>query len=117
MYILSLSPLFPSPGLVIIARNYLEVYPYDKWSDSIVPDFAEGETFIPSVCEMREGQTSRPNLLTEADLVGLMDKNGIGESVVPFLQIQACSTAVAYLQALMLPSRNILPKSLRENTW
>ncbi|KAJ9127198.1 hypothetical protein QFC24_001436, partial [Naganishia onofrii] len=69
---------FSTAGLVIIARNYLEVYPYDKWSDSIVPDFAEGETFIPSVCEMREGQTSRPNLLTEADLVGLMDKNGIG---------------------------------------
>ncbi|KAJ9100565.1 hypothetical protein QFC21_003608 [Naganishia friedmannii] len=69
---------FSTAGLVIIARNYLEVYPYDKWSDSIVPDFAQGETFIPAVCEMREGQTSRPNLLTEADLVGLMDKNGIG---------------------------------------
>lgn len=64
---------------MILARNYLEVYPYDKWSDSVVPDFQEGERFIPTVCEMKEGQTSRPNLLTEADLVGLMDKNGIGE--------------------------------------
>lgn len=35
---------------------------------------------MPSVCEMLEGQTTRPNLLTEADLVSLMDKNGIGES-------------------------------------
>lgn len=34
---------------------------------------------MPDVCELKEGQTSRPNLLTEADLVGLMDKNGIGE--------------------------------------
>ncbi len=34
---------------------------------------------MPSVCEIKEGSTSSPNLLTEADLVGLMDKNGIGE--------------------------------------
>ena len=44
-----------------------------------MPEFAEGEEFIPSVCELKEGQTTRPNLLTEADLVGLMDKNGIGK--------------------------------------
>lgn len=35
---------------------------------------------MPTVCELKEGSTSKPNLLTEADLVGLMDKNGIGES-------------------------------------
>lgn len=34
---------------------------------------------MPSVCELKDGSTSKPNLLTEADLVGLMDKNGIGE--------------------------------------
>jgi len=60
-------------------RNYLEVYPYDKWSDSFLPDFQEGEQFIPSICELKDGKTTAPNLLTEADLVGLMDKNGIGE--------------------------------------
>ena len=60
-------------------RNYLDVYPYDKWSSKELPDFQEGEEFVPSVCELREGQTSKPSLLTEADLVGLMDKNGIGE--------------------------------------
>jgi DNA topoisomerase-3 len=65
-------------GLVITARNYLEVYPYDKWSDSVVPDFEEAETFMPSVCELKDGNTTAPTLLTEADLVGLMDKNGIG---------------------------------------
>jgi DNA topoisomerase-3 len=64
--------------LVILRRNYLEVYPYDKWASTAVPDFQEGEQFMPSVCELKEGETTRPNLLTEADLVGLMDKNGIG---------------------------------------
>lgn len=66
-------------GLVVLRRNYLEVYPYDKWNANALPDFQEGEQFMPDVCELKEGQTSRPNLLTEADLVGLMDKNGIGE--------------------------------------
>ena len=65
-------------GLVVLERNYLEVFPYDKWSDKELPEFEEGEEFMPSVCELKEGQTSRPNLLTEADLVTLMDKNGIG---------------------------------------
>jgi DNA topoisomerase-3 len=61
-----------------LERNYLEVYPYDKWSTHELPNFQEGEEFMPSVCELREGATSKPALLTEADLVNLMDKNGIG---------------------------------------
>lgn len=52
---------------------------YDKWSGHTLPDFELGEKFMPSVCELNEGTTTRPNLLTEADLVGLMDKNGIGK--------------------------------------
>ena len=64
---------------MVLQRNYLEVYPYDKWASSAVPDFQRDEQFMPSVLEVRDGKTSRPNLLTEADLVGLMDKNGIGK--------------------------------------
>lgn len=56
----------------------MEVYPYDKWAGTKLPDFQRGETFIPDSCELREGSTTKPKLLTEADLVGLMDKNGIG---------------------------------------
>jgi DNA topoisomerase-3 len=66
--------------LVVLEKNYLLVYPYDKWTGHVVPEFEEGENFQPSVCELREGQTTKPNLLTEADLVTLMDKNGIGSS-------------------------------------
>lgn len=59
-------------------RNYLEVFPYEKWEGMHLPQFQVNETFIPSVCEMKEGKTSAPSLLTEADLVSIMDKNGIG---------------------------------------
>lgn len=33
---------------------------------------------MPSACEMHEGSTSKPSLLTEADLIATMDSNGIG---------------------------------------
>ncbi|KZT57049.1 prokaryotic type I DNA topoisomerase [Calocera cornea HHB12733] len=79
---------FYATGLVIKQRNYLEVFPYDKWTGKHLPDFVPGERFMPNVCEMREGQTSRPNLLTEADLVGLMDKNGIGTDATIAQHIQ-----------------------------
>ena len=68
-----------TPGIVNLRRKSLEVSPYDKWSDSALPEFQVDERFMPSVCELKDGSTSRPNLLTEADRVGLMDKNRIGE--------------------------------------
>lgn len=56
----------------------MEVYIYDKWSDKELPDFHLGDTFRPTKIEMNEGKTSPPNLLTEADLIALMEKHGIG---------------------------------------
>ena len=74
-------------GLIVLTKNYLEVYTYDKWTGRHLPHFEEGEEFMPSICELREGQTTKPNLLTEADLVTLMDKNGIGKCLVRGTQI------------------------------
>jgi len=67
--------------LTVLERNYLDVYIYDKWNGKVIPDFEEGEEFTPTVCELKEGETSCPSYLTEADLVTLMDKNGIGTSL------------------------------------
>lgn len=62
----------------ILERNYLEVYIYDKWADKELPAFDEGQTFRPTRIEKTESSTSPPNLLTEADLISLMEKHGIG---------------------------------------
>ncbi|GAA5894632.1 hypothetical protein JCM5296_002915 [Sporobolomyces johnsonii] len=69
---------FGAKGLVIRERNYLDVYTYDKWTGNHLPDFQPGEQFEPDELELKEGMTTQPNLLTEADLVSVMDKNGIG---------------------------------------
>ncbi|XP_031790201.1 DNA topoisomerase 3-alpha [Piliocolobus tephrosceles] len=70
---------FVAHGLMILARNYLDVYPYDHWSDKILPVYERGSRFQPSTVEMVDGETSPPKLLTEADLIALMEKHGIGQ--------------------------------------
>lgn len=69
---------FVAHGLIILARNYLDVYPYDHWSDKLLPVYEQGSRFQPSTVEMVDGETSPPQLLTEADLIALMEKHGIG---------------------------------------
>ncbi|KIW01216.1 hypothetical protein, variant 1 [Verruconis gallopava] len=70
---------FHANGLMVIQRNYLDVYPYDKWESSKqLPVFTDGETFVPTEAKMTEGKTRPPNYLTEPELIALMDANGIG---------------------------------------
>lgn len=59
-------------------KNYLEVYVYDKWSDKEIIDYERIKEFEPSSIDLVDGQTQAPPLLTEADLIALMDKHGIG---------------------------------------
>lgn len=69
---------FTANGLIVLERNYLEVYPYDKWTSKEIYDYQVGSKFDPTELGLHEGKTSAPNLLTEADLVALMEKHGIG---------------------------------------
>lgn len=39
---------FIAQGLMILARNYLEVYPYDKWSDKVMPWSNISSTSLPT---------------------------------------------------------------------
>ncbi|KAJ1942682.1 DNA topoisomerase 3-alpha [Kickxella alabastrina] len=70
--------LFSTSGLMITARNYLDIYPYERWSESTVPLYRAGELFGPSILEQRSGMTTAPKLLRYSDLIEAMDKNGIG---------------------------------------
>lgn len=73
------SELFTATGLLVLERNYLDIYPYDKWmSSQQLPKFELGETFTPTEARVVEGKTSPPGYLTEPELIALMDANGIG---------------------------------------
>ncbi|XP_041978680.1 DNA topoisomerase 3-alpha [Aricia agestis] len=69
---------FSASGLMITERNYLDVYPYDRWSAKEIHVYETGQSFEPTSIDLVDGSTSPPNLLTEADLIALMEKHGIG---------------------------------------
>ena len=71
------SEIFIAKGLIIEEQNWLEVFPFEKWSDTVLPQIAKGEEFVPNL-SMTDGETKPPQLLTEADLISKMDQNGIG---------------------------------------
>ncbi len=71
--------IFGAHGLIVLERNYLDVYPYDKWESSRqLPQLTMGETFVPKEAKMREGKTGPPGYMTEPELLALMEANGIG---------------------------------------
>lgn len=69
---------FTASGLCILERNYLEVYPYDRWNSREIHPYQVGHTFEPTELSLHQGSTTAPNMLTEADLIALMEKHGIG---------------------------------------
>ncbi|KAJ3645178.1 hypothetical protein Zmor_022858 [Zophobas morio] len=69
---------FIAKGLLILEKNYLDVYIYEKWNAKEINHYEQGDTFTPTVLELHESVTCAPKLLTEADLIALMEKHGIG---------------------------------------
>ncbi|KAJ9463502.1 DNA topoisomerase 3-beta [Diplonema papillatum] len=59
--------------------SFADVLFYAKVDDEILPDgFYQGEQLDVKTLELYEGETSPPGYLTEADLIGKMEKSGIG---------------------------------------
>jgi DNA topoisomerase-3 len=70
---------FSANGLTVLERNYLDVYPYERWESSAqLPAFRQGELVEPKRVDMTTDHTTRPSFLSEPELIGLMDANGIG---------------------------------------
>lgn len=81
--------LFTTRGVIVLERNYLDVFVYENWNNTMeLPKFTVGEQFEPTEAMMTEGKTSPPNYLTEADLIALMDANGIGTDATMAEHIQ-----------------------------
>ena len=59
-------------------RNYLDIYPWDKWANNTIPTFNVGQDVEPASLELVQSSTTAAGLLTEADLIAMMDREGIG---------------------------------------
>lgn len=71
--------LFSASGLTVLERNFLDIYPYIKWESSAELPAVEVGQELPIVESLlAEGKTTPPKLLTEPELLTLMDLNGIG---------------------------------------
>jgi DNA topoisomerase-3 len=73
-------------------RHYLEVYIYEKWFDKEILDYESIPEFQPTSIDLVQGETKPPNLLTEADLIALMDKHGIGTDATHAEHIETVKT-------------------------
>ena len=69
---------FIAEGLKIIEENYLEIYFYEKISEKKIPKLSAGEEVKVLKIELKEGETSPPPYLSEAELIKLMEAKGIG---------------------------------------
>ncbi|XP_027335440.1 DNA topoisomerase 3-alpha isoform X2 [Abrus precatorius] len=70
--------LFSVCGRVILEKNYLDVYHFESWGGSMIPTYTVGQQFVPTTLTLDSGVTRPPPLLSEADLLSCMDKEGIG---------------------------------------
>lgn len=84
--------MFRASGLIILERNFLDVYPYEKWAGKEVGEYKRDQKFTPDELMMQEGKTTAPPLLTEADLIGLMERHGIGTDATHADHIETIKT-------------------------
>jgi len=69
---------FDSSGTVLKDAGWLEAYPFENKKDKLLPYVEEGQTVGVKKLSNTKSRTSPPKKLTEAELLTLMDKNGIG---------------------------------------
>lgn len=69
---------FSAEGSSVTKQGYLQVFSYFRPRDKPLPELMVGEKLQIIDVTIREDETKPPPRLTEADLLRLMEKNGIG---------------------------------------
>ena len=70
--------LFDSSGSVMKNEGWMAVYPFETKNDKFLPDVQPNEEVKVKKLENIASKTTPPKHLTEAELLTLMDKHGIG---------------------------------------
>ncbi|CAI5500630.1 unnamed protein product, partial [Closterium sp. Naga37s-1] len=69
---------FSASGRKLLSAGFTAVMPWLAVGDEGLPAFVQGESVALSAVELYEGRTSPPDYLTESELIGLMERHGIG---------------------------------------
>jgi DNA topoisomerase IA len=69
---------FFADGRMVVKPGYMLYYPYFKPADQPVPQMRPGQVLTVVEVRLVEGETKPPPRLDEAELLRLMEKNGIG---------------------------------------
>ena len=73
------SERFKCTGLMVLEKNWLEVFPWAKWGGSeTLPNLERGQRFMPQQVQLHQGRTEPPSRMRETDLLAKMDAYGIG---------------------------------------
>ncbi|AGB49971.1 topoisomerase IA [Methanomethylovorans hollandica DSM 15978] len=70
--------LFDSSGSIMKNEGWMVVYPFETKNDKLLPDIKEQDEVKVKKLENIASKTTPPKHLTEAELLTLMDKHGIG---------------------------------------
>ncbi|WP_407356713.1 DNA topoisomerase [Methanolobus sp. WCC5] len=70
--------IFDVTGSILKDAGWLDVYPFETTNDKLLPDIGEKEEVAVKELKNIRSETTPPKRLTEAELLTLMDKNGIG---------------------------------------
>ena len=74
-----------------------------------IPDLAEGQRYHISSMKIRSGSTSPPGQITESELIGVMEKHGIGtDASIP----THINNILVRNYVVLGPGRTLVPTSL-----
>ncbi len=79
---------FKVSGVRIVQPGYLEIYKYEIPQEKALPILKRGDLVEVLKIEVREGETEPPPYLSEAELLKLMDRLGIGTDATAAQHIQ-----------------------------
>jgi len=79
---------FTLMGDIIKERGYLDIFPFDKMSEKIIPPLKKGDQLTVDKIELMKDQTKPPPLVTYSQIIKDLDKMKIGTDATLHTHVQ-----------------------------
>ncbi|KAF6259333.1 DNA topoisomerase [Scenedesmus sp. NREL 46B-D3] len=100
---------FTATGSVVLRPGFTAIMPWKVSQAEPLPPLSEGQVMQLKGVELSAGKTSPPDYLTEAELIGLMEKHGIGtDASIPTHINNICVRNYVQIQS----GRRVVPTEL-----